>query len=211
VIAVGVLAVSAIVTLRVEATSGVAPDVANRVTEALAQAIESHTGHKTRIATYSDPSGETVVLSFFGGLTKIRLVAERASSLWGPSVRIETELALTPAARQKTIAETAARLFPEGMRPRDEAAGAVVEVAPVKPTSVSPWIACGAGVAMLGGGIAFSAVALSAKHRLSTETLDSPDVTTLDQRMRVDGIVGGVLLTAALGTLAAALMLALGD
>jgi hypothetical protein len=210
-IAVGLLAICATVAIEVDASEGIPSPEASAIAEELARAIEARTGFAAEVKrpAHAGKDSEVVALSFFGGLRKVRLVAVRTSASPGLSFRIEAQIPKDAQSRAPALREAAVRLFPEAYRAPAEGrlpVAPVVEIEPRK-TKIAPWIAGGAGAVFLGGAIGFGLASLGAKHRLERESLDSPEATALDQRMRTDGLIGGLCLCAALGAIAAAVML----
>lgn len=213
--AVALSLVSADVGLHLESRSDLSVDQSLRISHALAQAIQAHTGHAVVIDDPLWPScgaeqgcldqilartrtRNVVLLRAYAGPTRIRLVAERAPRIAHSTV----DLPLAEEGWTQPLEAMAATLFPDA-RPQDLVLAAPSTDAPTPRRSVrvAPWVAAGLTVATAAVGAGFGVSSLKARNSLVGPPDLNPDVFAqrLD-RMDQHGMAANtLLLTAAVG------------
>lgn len=169
---------------RVVESEDLDPADASAIVRALDAAIERRIGA-------TEAAAQEVTVKLFGGLTLIRLLAER-----GDISRIEIDL---PRDRDQWLdpLDTAARaLFPE--LPKTEMVVATATTAPAAAErSIAPWVVFGVGAVALAVGTGFGLSSRSARSQ-STALMPGAEFERLADRTQSHAIVADVFFAVAL-------------
>jgi hypothetical protein len=199
----------------IEEVSRVRTATASQIALALAEAIERQAGIGSSV---DDPvwtcterpcageiraragATEVVLLRIYGGVTKIRIVAERFSSEALPASRGEADLPLRRSRWQEPLARLSAVLFPSAIAFGSKTVR--VEAAESTRSHAAPIALLIGGTALIAGGATFAVLA-------ATQHADPPTALEMERaetRATYDWIAAGVLLGSAVLTLGASLL-----
>lgn len=150
----------------VEARQGIDPIRERELIEALARAIGHRTGGNAELAA------ERIELKLFGGLTRLRIIAERS----GPTTTIteELELPLDPDLWEPELDGLARRLYEEVAQPL----ALDLDQAPITRAQVEwpRWVLLGGAAAAVVVGVVFTARGWSARSASSVDGLGTSRV-----------------------------------
>lgn len=182
--------------LGVEARQGIDPIRERQLVEALARAI----GH--RVGANAEPAKERVGLKLFGGLTRLRIIAERRGS--ATIITEELELPLDPDLWEPELDALARRLYPEVAQPTS------LELGPTKvaePEVEWPrWALLSGAAAAVVVGVIFTARGWSARSASSADGLGTTQVEAEVADQRTAAWVAGGSFTLGLGLSIAGLL-----
>lgn len=192
---VTLLALGATLELHVEGRAGVSA----HQTDALAKELADALGRKTRleIVAHAGPSeraAERVTVRVFGGITKLRVIADR-TSVHGTELHVETELPGALEGRAEALDRFVEQLFPLPSLAPDPTAARVAVEAPGPPAAV--WALEGASVVASGAAIALLVSAISVRSDLEGSPHTSPEVEDLHGTMVGRTVAAGALAGAA--------------
>jgi hypothetical protein len=200
----------------IEETSRVRTATAAQIARALGEAIERQAGLGSSVdepvwMTCTERpcaaeirararATEVVLLRIYGGVTKIRIVAERFSGEPLPASRGEADLPLISSRWREPLARLAASLFPSAIA--FDATTAQLETARSTRSHAVPIALLAGGTALLAGGATFAI--LAAAQRADPPT--ALELERADASAAYDWIAAGVLFGASLITLGASLL-----
>lgn len=226
-LSVALLILEASAVLHFEPPEELEPEVARRIVDRLATAIELETGDRPSIDQVPTPMcralpqscageirartghSEVVVVGIFAGLTKTRLTTLRVSPN-GQSVEGSVDLPEEGTESRTRLMELARRLFPDRARSNvvTEAEVEVLEGGGSSGAiSVVSWVLLGGGVAAAAVGTGYGLSSGSARSTLiENRGLSQSDIAGLTGTMESHALVANVLFAAAAGAGIAALV-----
>lgn len=194
---------------------------AGAVAEGLAASVELRAGVRVRVDDPLSPrcdrrsrrcigevaarmgTNHLVFLRVIGGVTKVRVIAERLDRAGRPEAEATINLPRDLGRWKRRLDRLAGMLFPEPLdRPQreerlttesvDDDTGSDVERA-------APWVVLGVGVAAGAAGLALGVSSASARDRIENENLSGPAYTDALDQMQDHGTAANVLFGVAAG------------
>lgn len=178
---------AAVVGLEIEDTANLPLARAVEIASSLGRVIEAETGDRFIVQdpvwTEKAPADERVRLRIYGGLTQIRVRAERGEVL--AEMDLELDAASWPDATHALFHQ----IFPRVTHQEP----LVVAATPSKPMQISPLIAAATTVAALAVGIGFGVSAKSARSAVETEPHDEATIARLSGQSFDHGLAANIL------------------
>lgn len=211
--ALPLLAYGAVVGLRIDDVTDVPLERAIQIAEELGHAIE----HDSELrAVVDDPSwsrctepgrclaelrartgaGPLVLLRIYGGLTQIRVFAERPEA--EQKTKAEVDLPLDAAGASAATDALVHRLFPELLH-RAQAPLVLAPPGPPAPPPprLLPWVVAGTSVLALAVGVGLGLSSRGARTAVETTPLSDPEIARLTDQTQTQGLAANLLFGAA--------------